>query len=245
MASLYGQQNDPDFKDWLRRIMIAGEVPSQNIITAVGMFVVTCKQNDIWDKLKEVYILSGLTNFEATKQKLKYINNPLMLSSGISSSHYTPTGPGAGVDLNNGNMSYNLDVSMTDLELGNRSAGVYDIAKVDSFYSTLIGRQRGGSNSAWGPTVDPTGITAWRFLDLDSGTVGIGSSNTSPAGLFANFEGVGEVFGYAHNSATGFSYPVQGVMGGTGGYTIGAPLGGGGWGAATIRFGYLGLSFAA
>lgn len=244
MATIYGQY-DKDLASWLSRITIAGETPQKPIVSAVGNMVFSLKAQNLWDKLDEVYILSGLTNFNSIFQKLKYINTSALTNFNFTSAKYISTGSQAGL-VNDGLLFKRLDTGVVynAYTPGNRTVGVYETRRGDAYYATLIGRERGGGNSAFGPTVTPTTITSqFRFLDTTAST-SLGNAVAGPGGFFAASETTSLALGRANQTNYSSAF-TPGTIGGTGNYFIGNALGGGAYANSNVSFGFIGKGLTA
>jgi hypothetical protein len=247
MAIQYNQQTDSDFRDWLSRIVAVGEVPNKNNITAVGVLVNSLKSQALWPKMKEIYILAGVTNFNSIFQKLKYITWPTLTNSGFISTDYTVSGINAGLASNVTAKQLFTSVQSTDLASGNRSLGVYETkrASATGFYSTLMGRPGGGGNTAFGPDViQSSNVSEFRFMDTTVPTSrSIVGTLDVPAGFFAGSESSGLATMRASNTVSSGSY-TPGTLNGASAYNIGGSIGGGGWSASTISFGFMGTGLS-
>jgi hypothetical protein len=247
MAIFYNQY-DKDLSSWLSRIIAAGETPQKPIVSAVGNMVFSLKAQNLWDKLDEIYILSGLTNFNSIFQKLKYINTPALTNysgNAFVSSNYISAGSQAGLVTDGASYKIlNTGVVYNAYTPGNRTVGVYETRRGDASYATLIGRQRGGANSAFGPTVFPTTkYSNFRFLDTTVSSAD-GNSIVGPAGFFITSEINDLKIGRANqiNYSSAFT---PGTIGGTENYLLGGGIGGGGVSNSNISFGFIGKGLTA
>jgi len=241
MATHYNSY-DADFNNWLTRITTVGEIPTYNNIAAVSRFVKSLKSQGLWDQLVEIYLFAGVNNFNSIFQKLKYLTTPTITNNGFTSSDYVSSGVNAGLTCGTSKL-LNIGLTYTDLDVGNRSVGVYESKTVTGgFFSTIIGRAGGGANSAFGPNIVQTNNNSeFRFLDTTSTTGPPQAANPSvlARGLFACFEGPTSVQGRALNTLSTANRTL-GTINGTGGYSIGGALGGGGWAVSTISLGFAG-----
>ena len=247
MAVIYNGY-DFYFNNWLNAIQNAGEIPSKTLVLSVAKFVKTLKTQNVWNSLSEVYIFSGLSNYNSIFQKLKYVSNPVLINSGFVQSDYKSTGQTAGL-ASDGVTSKLLDLTLpyNTFTPGNRSAGVYETKRAQCFYSTIIGREGIGGNTGWGPDVqNGSNYSEFRYYDnigySGGGAAAIppGNINGGAAGLFAVSESGGLAIGRASNSTATTSW-TPGTLAGTTAYRIGGNLGGGGLSASTISFGFIGL----
>lgn len=242
---VFYNQYDKDLSSWLSRIIAAGETPQKPIVSAVGNMVFSLKAQNLWDKLDEIYILSGLTNFNSIFQKLKYINTPTLTNLNFTSGNYISTGSQAGL-VNDGLLfkRLNTGVVYNAYAPGNRTVGVYETRRGDAFYATLIGRERGGGNSAFGPTTTPTGkYSQFRFFDTTVSN-GLSDSVVGPAGFFVASEVNSLMIGRANQTNYSGAF-TPGTISGTGNYFIGEALGGGGYANSNVSFGFIGKGLTA
>jgi hypothetical protein len=240
MPVSYGPKEDTDVTSWITRVQTAtGEDISYSFRGAVWKFVFDLKNYQLWNKISEIYILSGVSNLNSTLVKLKYISSPSATFSGTFG--YQATGSTAGI-IGDGSSfrQYITGVSSSDLPVQNRFVAAYETSRTATFYGTIIGREGGGGNSAFGPTIRPDGQIESRMLDVASGATTIGSSSsTSPGGLLYSGAGTGVISTYSNK--TWFSQNnTFGSLNGLGGYVIGGSLGGGTPMYSNISLGMLG-----
>lgn len=240
---------DPDVSSWQERIKdYSGESVSDFVLFCVNGFVKDLKINNLWNHLLEVYIFSGVSR-ASIPVKLKYLpNRPSNLTIPTAWNTYNATGTGAG--LSNLGLSYQITtgVLVSDLPARNRSVGAYctsnttDGLSTNPYYATIIGRESGGGNSAFGPTPTPTGVLYSRMLDTTNTlTIAPSVSQTGNAGLYITSEGRGTVKQYSQQKITSATV-LTGDIKGTSGYVIGGGIGGGNFMWATLSFAYLGLA---
>ena len=242
MGINYGPRFDADVYDWSVRVASNGGSVSKSVAGAVLSFTLNLKDNGLWSKLKEIYILSGVTDLTSTLTKLKYISTPQITNSGFSSGNYTATGSQCGVSSDGASVKQLLiGVTYTDLVVNNRSVAVYETRRQTSFYSTVIGRESGGGNSAFGPTTVPGATAQARFLDVGTGAtaLGSGSASTTAGGLLYAGAATSVVSMYASKTWSSTA-ATQSGLNGTGSYLIGGAIGGGAVSNSTVSLGFVG-----
>lgn len=235
---------DPHVSSWIRRVKdYSGETVPTDFAVAVEQFVKDLKNDGLWNLFYEMYLFCGVS-VSSINVKLKTYpgKSNILTISGISSSSYNATGTNAGI-VGDGASARSVQTGIlgSDIPVHNRSVGVYETVRAPVFYATLIGRQRGGGNSAFGPTVNPGGDSALRVLDNISDTTSVGSLNSSAtaSGLFAAVEGNGTVALYNHRTISKGTKYTGDIATPNNGYVIGGAIGGGAYMASTVSFGFI------
>lgn len=244
MATYYGKSPDSTIKDWYTRIEQSGGIVSRDFTGNVYTMVDSLKSNGVWDKLYEVYVLCG-GDYTSCLQKLKYGSgkSSTLSVSGFSSGTYRPTGSIAGFVSNTGIRTISTGVLYTDLSSTNRSVGVYETSRSASYYSTWIGREGGGGNSAFGPTINPDGTGGLRYMDCASAAALATNSSVNAAGLFSTIANASSVMATSYGLQYS-SNSTLGALNGAGGYVIGGAIGGGGYCSGSFSFAYLGYGMS-
>lgn len=240
MGIVYGG-TDSDVDAWYSNIVSNGGSVSPSVQYSVLTFTRNLKSSGLWAKMKEVYIFCGVADLNSSLTKLKYITNQRITNTNIPSNYYTATGSTCGIRGDGTNMFLTPGVAYDAVPIKDRFVAAYETNRVAGFYTTLIGRQKGGGNTAFGPTVNPNGYTQARILDptLNSYTVGI-STSTAAGGLITANVTSNTVAHYTNKSWQQATYTIGDTLGGTGGYFILSALGGGGFPSSTISLGFIG-----
>lgn len=239
MGTVYGPRFDQDVYDWSLNIVANGGSVSKETVNAVLNFTLTLKDTGIWSKLKEVYILSGVPDLNSAMSKLKYISTSRLTNSGTIA--YTATGSECGASFTGVAGRITTSVPFDALPVKDRGVAYYETRRGENFFDTMIGRERGGGNSAFGPTViDTTAYMQGRALDTTSSTTTVdGGTNTSPKGLAYLGASSTTVDLYTNKTWYPKTHTLGDTIGGTGSYVIGGAIGGGGYSNATISLGFM------
>ena len=238
------QVTDPHVYSWITRVKnYSGESVPAYFAVAVEQFVKDLKSKGLWSLFYEIYLFCGLS-YSSINVKLKTLpgNSNILTLFGVSPSTYNATGANAGIIGDGINArGGQTGVAGSSTISHNRSVGVYETARAAVFYSTLIGRERGGGNSAFGPTVNPGGNSAFRVLDTVSDRIEVSTlnSSTTPSGLFMGSEGAGTLTLYNHRTFSKGTRYVGDIAAPTNTYVIGGAIGGGNWMNSTISFGFI------
>lgn len=240
MSVTYGSR-DTDVDAWYNNIVANGGSVSDSVRYSVLTFSRNLKSSGLWAKMKEVYILCGVTDLNSALTKLKYIDTQRLSNSGFVTGDYTATGSSCGIKGDGTYKRLNTSVVYNALPVKDRFAAAYETTRLGNFYDTVIGRERGGGNSAFGPTINPNNYTQARVLDVTTNAYSAGSSlSTSAGGLItANVES-NTVAHYRNKTWQGDTYTIGDTLGGTGGYVIGGGIGGGAFMKGTLSMGFLG-----
>ena len=240
MSVTYGSR-DANVDAWYSNIVTNGGSVSLSVQYSVLTFTRNLKSSGLWAKMKEVYILCGVTDLNSSLTKLKYITNQRITNTNIPSNYYTATGSTCGVKGDGTYMFLNPNVAYDAVPVKDRFVAAYETNRVAAFYTTLIGRERGGGNSAFGPTVNPNGYTQARILDTTLNTISSGvSSSVTAGGLITANVTSNSIAHYANKTWQNTSHTLGDTLGGTGGYFILSALGGGGFPSTTISLGFIG-----
>ena len=240
MATVYGPKFDQDVYNWSQDIVANGGSVSADTVNAVLNFTLTLKSTGIWSKLKEVYILSGVPDLNSSMSKLKYISTARLTNSGTLG--YTATGSECGVSFTGPTVGrITTSVPFDALPVKDRAVAYYETRRGENFYDTMIGRERGGGNSAFGPTVnDVTPYMQGRALDTTTSTTTVdGGTNTAPKGLAYLGASATTVDLYTNKTWYPKTHTLGDTIGGTGSYVIGGAIGGGGYSNSTIALGFM------
>ena len=240
MSVTYGSR-DANVDAWYSNIVTNGGSVSLSVQYSVLTFTRNLKSSGLWEKMKEVYIFCGVTDLNSSLTKLKYITNQRITNTDIPSNYYTATGSTCGIRGDGTYMFLTPGVAYDAVPVKDRFVAAYETNRVAAFYSTLIGREKGGGNSAFGPTVNPNGYTQARILDTTLNTITAGLSPVIAAGglITANVTS-DSVAHYANKTWQNTSHTLGDTLGGTGGYFILSSLGGGGFPSTTISLGFIG-----
>jgi hypothetical protein len=240
MGIVYGA-TDTDVDAWSRNIVANGGSVSASTIYSVLTFTRNLKSSGLWAKMKEVYIFCGVTDLNSSLTKLKYITNQRITNTNIPSNYYTATGSTCGVKGDGTYMFLNPGVAYDAVPIKDRFVAAYETNRVAAFYTTLIGREKGGGNTAFGPTINPNGYSQARILDP---TLNVTTSASSPVitagGLITANVTSNSVAHYTNKTWQNSNDTIGDILGGTGGYLILSALGGGGFPLTTISLGFIG-----
>jgi hypothetical protein len=110
---------------------ISGTYTASYVKTSISDFVAGCKADSIWTKLKEVYLLSGVT-FGGMLAKLKYVSTATLTNVNFVSGDLLAAGSGAGLVGNDSTKYLNTSISPA-------SAGMTTTSGSLSWYATGIG----------------------------------------------------------------------------------------------------------
>lgn len=243
MGNSYGKPKDLDFLDWYNRVLDVNGIISHTNLSYTYDLIFDLKYYNLWDSLSEVYLFCG-GDWNTATQKLKYSasNVPTLTSAGFTSSTYVSSGSAAGIVGNASARVFDTYVTYNALTTNDRSVGCYETRRTAAFFPTLIGRQSGGGNSAFGPTViDSTNDSQYRFLDTDSNDATISTTDGGAGGLFITSIDSAYVRGRSHQNNNSTAR-VQGTIQGTGDYIIGGGIGGGVYMNSNLSFAFLGKS---
>ena len=150
-------------------------------------------------------------------------------NTGFVNGDYTATGSSCGIKGDGTWKILDTGVAYDALPVKDRFAAAHETTRLVSFYDTVIGRERGGGNSAFGPTINPNNNFGSRLLDTTtSGQYGPNAPGSTAQGLI--YVGAISSGSTAYNNKTWSSNSnvIGDTLGGTGGYIIGGALGGGG-----------------
>ena len=240
MGIVYGKSWDVDVLAWQANIISNGGSVSDSTVKSVAQFTNNLKTSGLWSKLKEIYIFCGVTDLNSSLTKLKYITNQRISNTNIPSNYYTATGSTCGIKGDGTYMFLDPGVAYNAFPIKDRFVAAYETNRVAGFYTTIIGRQRGGGNSAFGPTISPNGYSQTRALDATSNTYSYGGVSTSTSGLIASGVSSSTVDHYTNKTWQSASFTLGDTLGGTDGYFILYALGGGGFPLSTISLGFMG-----
>ncbi len=240
MGVVYGSR-DTDVDAWYNNILANGGSASESVRYSVLTFTRNLKSSGLWAKMKEVYIFCGVTDFNSTLTKLKYIDIQRLSSSGFVTGDYTATGSTCGIKGDGTFKRISTSVVYNALPVRDRFVGAYETTRLGNFYDTIIGRERGGGNSAFGPTMIPNSQAQGRILDVTTNSTTVGSLSTSTAagGLITTGAYSTENNFYG-NKTWNSNTTIIGELGGTGSYVIGGGIGGGSFMKGTISMGFMG-----
>jgi len=240
MGIVYGG-TDSDVDAWYKNILANGGSVSASTMYSVLTFTRNLKSSGLWAKMKEVYIFCGVTDLNSSLTKLKYITNQRITNTNIPSNYYTATGSTCGIRGDGTYMFLTPGVAYDAVPVKDRFVAAYETNRVAAFYTTLIGREKGGGNTAFGPTINPDGHSQARILDVTANAYTIGYSTPVVAGgLITANVGTSTIAHYANKTWQDTTYTIGDTLGGTGGYLILSALGGGGFPSTTISLGFLG-----
>ena len=240
MSVTYGSR-DTDVDAWYSNIVANGGSVSASTIYSVLTFTRNLKSSGLWAKMKEVYIFCGVTDLNSSLTKLKYITNQRITNTNIPSNYYTATGSTCGIRGDGTYMFLTPGVAYDAVPVKDRFVAAYETNRVAAFYTTLIGREKGGGNTAFGPTINPDGHSQARILDVTENPYTIGYSTPVVAGgLITANVGTSNIAHYANKTWQDTTYTIGDTLGGTGGYLILCALGGGGFPSTTISLGFIG-----
>ena len=240
MSVTYGSR-DADVDAWYSNIISNGGSASSSVQYSVLTFTRNLKSSGLWSKMKEVYIFCGVSDLNSTLTKLKYIDTQRLSNSGFVTGDYTATGSTCGIKGDGTFKRLSTNVVYNALPVRDRFVGAYETTRFGNFYDTLIGRERGGGNSAFGPTVNPDNRVQGRILDVTTNSTTVVSSSlaTNAGGLITTGAYSTNNSFYA-NKVWGSNTTIIGELGGTGSYVIGGGLGGGSFMGGTLSMGFLG-----
>ena len=240
MSVTYGSR-DTDVDAWYNNIVANGGSVSDSVRYSVLTFSRNLKSSGLWAKMKEVYILCGVTDLNSALTKLKYIDTQRLINSGFVTGDYIATGSSCGIKGDGTYKRLDTSVVYNALPVKDRFAAAYETTRLGYFYDTVIGRERGGGNSAFGPTINPDGHSQARILDVTTNAYTVGYSTPIVAGgLIAANVTANTVAQYANKTWEQTTYTIGDTFGGTGGYIIGGGLGGGAFMKGTLSMGFLG-----
>lgn len=240
MSVTYGSR-DTDVDAWYNNIVANGGSVSDSVRYSVLTFSRNLKSSGLWAKMKEVYILCGVTDLNSALTKLKYIDTQRLINVGFATGDYTATGSSCGIKGDGTYKRLDTSVVYNALPVKDRFAAAYETTRLGNFYDTVIGRERGGGNSAFGPTINPNNAFGSRLLDTTtSAQYGPNSSGDTAQGLI--YVGATTSASTAYNNKVWTSNVniIGDTLGGTGGYVIGGGIGGGGFMKGTLSMGFLG-----
>jgi hypothetical protein len=124
--------NDRDAVEYFDRVTTAGGTfastgyTSSTIRRHINAWFMATKDLGVYDKLVEVYLLSGPT-FPGIFQKLKYLSTPALTNFNFVAGDYVQTGAGAGLKGNGSTKRLASQYSITGPQIGNLSFGAYSI----------------------------------------------------------------------------------------------------------------------
>lgn len=240
MSVTYGSR-DTDVDNWYNNIVANGGSVSSSVQYSVLTFSRNLKSSGLWAKIKEIYILCGVTDLNSSLTKLKYISVQRLSNSGFVTGDYTPNGSSCGIKGDGTYKRLDPSVAYDALPVKDRFAAAYETTRLGNFYDTVIGREKGGGNTAFGPTINPGSGFGSRLLDTTtSGQYGPNASGTTAQGLI--YVGAISSGSTAYNNKTWSSNSnvIGDTLGGTGGYVIGGGVGGGAFMKGTLSLGFLG-----
>jgi len=240
MSVTYGSR-DADVDAWYSNIITNGGSVSDSVRYSVLTFSRNLKSSGLWAKMKEIYILCGVTDLNSALTKLKYIDTQRLSNSGFVTGDYTATGSTCGIKGDGTFKRLTTNVLYDALPVKNRFVGAYETTRLGTFYDTVIGREKGGGNTAFGPTINPNNYTQARILDVTTNTYTVGlSTSTAAGGLITANVTANTVAHYTNKSWQENTYTIGDTLGGTGGYLIGGGIGGGSFMKGTLSMGFLG-----
>lgn len=243
MGIVYGKSWDVDVLAWQANIIANSGSVSDSTVKSVAVFTNNLKTSGLWAKMKEIYIFCGVTDLNSTLTKLKYIDTQRISNSGFLPGDYTATGSSCGIKGDSSYKRFDPSVAYNALPVKDRFVAAYETIRIGNFYDTLIGREKGGGNTAFGPTINPDGHSQARILDVTTNAYTVGYSTPIVAGgLIAANVTANTVAQYANKTWEQTTYTIGDTLGGTGGYVIGGAIGGGGFMKSTISMGFLGNS---
>lgn len=240
MGIVYGA-TDTDVDAWYSNIVTNGGSVSSSVQYSVLTFTRNLKSSGLWSKLKEVYILCGVPDINSALTKLKYIDTQRITNSGFATADYIATGSTCGFKGDSTYKRLDPSVAYNAFPVKDRFVGAYETVRIGNFYDTVIGREKGGGNTAFGPTINPDGHSQARILDVTTNTYTVGYSTPIIAGglITANVTS-STVAQYANKTWEQATYTIGDTLGGTGGYVVGGAIGGGGAMKSTLSMGFLG-----
>jgi hypothetical protein len=240
MSVTYGSR-DTDVDAWYNNIVANGGSVSNSVRYSVLTFSRNLKSSGLWSKLKEIYILCGVPDINSALTKLKYIDTQRITNVGFATADYTATGSTCGFKGDSTYKRLDPSVAYNAFPVKDRFVGAYETVRIGNFYDTVIGRERGGGNTAFGPTVNPDGHTQARILDVTTNAYTVGySTPTTAGGLITANVTSSVVAHYANKTWQEASYTIGDTLGGTGGYVLGGAIGGGGFMKSTLSLGFMG-----
>lgn len=240
MSVTYGSR-DTDVDAWYSNIVTNGGSVSSSVQYSVLTFTRNLKSSGLWSKMKEVYIFCGVTDLNSTLTKLKYIDTQRITNVGFATGDYIATGSSCGIKGDSSYKRFDPSVAYNALPVKDRFVGAYETVRIGNFYDTVIGREKGGGNTAFGPTINPDGHSQARILDVTTNSYTVGYSTPITAGglITANVAS-STVAQYANKTWEQTTYTIGDTLGGTGGYVVGGAIGGGGFMKSTLSMGFLG-----
>ena len=117
---------------WISRVQGLGGQPTSAAPSAIDAFFVAIKPQSYYSKLKLMQLLAGATTIESAMAPLKHPSNTVASQAGFSSSDYTSSGSGAGIQ-GNGSGYVDHNFSLYD-NLPGSSAAIGTYSKTDGGY---------------------------------------------------------------------------------------------------------------
>lgn len=201
--------------------------------SAINDFIVTCKLNGTWEKLTEVYLLTGVT-FGGLMAKLKYDSVATLTNNGFVSGDYLAAGSGAGLK---GDGSSYLEGTLTgSFTTGDDEAmSIYITALSSGTYDSYISMSGGYDNdiTSWSTAADLRYRIMNRPVDRASYSTGYHIVRGGPANMSAWQNGDSQL-----TAAISSAYTSSGEL------TLFARSGGSSFNDGTLSFAHAGLGLS-